>query len=126
MLLLQIAVVTADDDFLRFAVDARGDGPVSVWLMPDIGPRVRDNRLSGIWRDTDDGYRVANRESDDGMEQRLSSQICLGRNFILYRAVLGPLLAGRYTDGYTSGTIILESPAICATFENVPLWAWDR
>jgi len=55
---VQIAVVTADDEFLHFAVDAREDGPVSAWLVPDEGSRVPDNRITGVWRGTPDGYLV--------------------------------------------------------------------
>jgi dedicated sortase system histidine kinase len=55
---VQIAVVTADDEFLHFAVDARGDGPVSAWLVPDTGPRVPDNRIAGVWHATPEGYLV--------------------------------------------------------------------
>jgi two-component system, OmpR family, sensor histidine kinase ChvG len=55
---IQIAVVTADDDFLRFAIDARGDGPVSAWLLLDDGSRAPDNRISGAWRTTPSGWLV--------------------------------------------------------------------
>ncbi len=53
---LQIALVTADDEFLRFAVDAERDGPVSAWLLREDGSRLPDNRISGVWRTTADGY----------------------------------------------------------------------
>jgi hypothetical protein len=52
---IQIALVTADDEFLRFAIDARGDGPVSAWLVLDDGSRAPDNRISGVWRATPTG-----------------------------------------------------------------------
>jgi dedicated sortase system histidine kinase len=55
---IRIAVVTADDEFLRFAVDARGDGPVSAWLALDDGSRAPDNRIAGTWRATDTGWLV--------------------------------------------------------------------
>jgi two-component system sensor histidine kinase ChvG len=55
---IQIAVVTADDDFLRFAIDARGDGPVSAWLLLDDGSRAPDNRIAGAWRATPTGWLV--------------------------------------------------------------------
>ncbi|MCG6928852.1 MAG: HAMP domain-containing protein [Acidobacteria bacterium] len=55
---LEIAVVTADDDFLRFAVDAVADGPVSAWLLRDDGSSAPDNRIAGAWRSTAEGYTV--------------------------------------------------------------------
>ncbi len=55
---LEVAVVTADDEFLRFAVDAVADGPVSAWLLRDDGRRAPDNRIVGAWRTTPEGYAV--------------------------------------------------------------------
>ena len=55
---LEIAAVTADDEFLRFAIDAAADGPVSVWLLREDGRRAPDNRISGAWRTTWNGYAV--------------------------------------------------------------------
>jgi dedicated sortase system histidine kinase len=54
---LEIAVVTADDEFLRFVVDATADGPVAAWLLRDGRP-IPDNRIAGTWRTTPDGYVV--------------------------------------------------------------------
>jgi hypothetical protein len=44
---LQLAVVTPDDELLRFAVDARSDGPVQAWLLGEDGTRTPDNRIAG-------------------------------------------------------------------------------
>ena len=55
---LEIAAVTADDEFLRFAIDVAVDGPVSAWLLREDGRRAPDNRISGAWRTTDEGYVV--------------------------------------------------------------------
>ena len=55
---LEIAAVTADDEFLRFAIDAVADGPVSAWLLREDGRRAPDNRISGAWQTTGDGYVV--------------------------------------------------------------------
>lgn len=55
---LEIAVVTADDEFLRFAIDAGADGPVSAWLLREDGTRAPDNRIAGAWRTTPNGYAV--------------------------------------------------------------------
>jgi dedicated sortase system histidine kinase len=55
---LEIAVVTADGDFLRFAIDTVAEGPVSAWLLREDGRRAPDNRIAGTWRTTPDGYAV--------------------------------------------------------------------
>ena len=53
---LEIAVVTADDEWLRFDVDAAADGPVSAWLLRADGARLPDNRIEGAWRTAEGGY----------------------------------------------------------------------
>ena len=55
---IEMAAVTADDEFLRFAIDTVADGPVSVWLLRADGRRAPDNRIAGAWRTTGDGYVV--------------------------------------------------------------------
>ena len=55
---IRLAVVTADDEFLRFAIDAPGDGPASAWLVMDGGVRAPDNRVSGTFRATPSGWLV--------------------------------------------------------------------
>lgn len=55
---LEVAVVTADDDFLRFGVDAAGDGPVSTWLVRADGGRAPDSRITGAWRTAEGGWTV--------------------------------------------------------------------
>jgi len=55
---LEIAAVTADDELLRLAVDAGGDGPVSAWLLRDDGSRAPDNRVAGAWRTAEGGWVV--------------------------------------------------------------------
>lgn len=55
---LEIAVVTPDDELLRFAVDAAGDGPVSVSLLREDGSRAPDNRIGGAWQTAEGGWTV--------------------------------------------------------------------
>jgi len=55
---LELAVVTADDEFLRFVIDADDDGPISSWLVRDDGRLSPDNRIVGAWGATEDGYVV--------------------------------------------------------------------
>jgi two-component system sensor histidine kinase ChvG len=55
---VEVAAVTADDEFLHFVIDAAADGPVSSWLVREDGSRAPDNRIAGAWRTTEDGYVV--------------------------------------------------------------------
>lgn len=55
---VEVAAVTADDEFLHFVIDAAADGPVSSWLVREDGRRAPDNRIVGAWRTTEDGYVV--------------------------------------------------------------------
>ena len=55
---LEIAVVTPDDEFLRFAVEARGTGKTSVWLLGAEGEQSPDPRIQGVFRLLPNGYLV--------------------------------------------------------------------
>ena len=47
---LEIAVVTPDDEFLRFSLDARGSGRASVYLLMSDDEQVPDTRIYGVFR----------------------------------------------------------------------------
>ena len=53
---LEVAVVTPDDEFLRFAIDARGTGKALVHLLTADGEQVIDNRIQAIFRLVPRGY----------------------------------------------------------------------
>jgi two-component system, OmpR family, sensor histidine kinase ChvG len=108
---LQIAVVTADDDFLRFAVDARGDGPVSTWLMQDGGTRVPDNRISGVWRGTAEGYVVELRLPRTLIGPRLSFAV-VDVDDPETRTLVGQLATGGTAAREQLGTVLVPSPEI--------------
>ncbi len=55
---LEIAVVTPDDEFLRFAIDARGTGKASVYLMDADGEPISDPRIQAVFRLIPGGYLV--------------------------------------------------------------------
>ncbi len=98
---LRISLVTADDEFLRFAVDAEADGPLTAWLLHGDGSRLRDSRISGVWRTTADGYLA---ELRGRLFQRLGVvsafadahvQGDLGHLGHLHDVLVAELLAGR-------------------------------
>ncbi len=106
---LEIAVVTADDQFLRFAVDARADGPVSAWLVPDDGTRVADNRITGVWRNTADGYVVELRLPRSLIGPRLSFAV-VDVDDPETRTLVGSL--GSTATREQLGTVLVPSPEI--------------
>ena len=55
---LEVAVVTPDDEFLRFTLDARGSGRASVSLLLSDDEQVPDTRIFGIFRLVPGGYVV--------------------------------------------------------------------
>ena len=55
---LEIAVVTPDDEFLRFAVDARGTGKASVYLLTAEDEQIADARIQAVFRLVPGGYLI--------------------------------------------------------------------
>ncbi|HEX4984792.1 MAG TPA: proteobacterial dedicated sortase system histidine kinase [Burkholderiales bacterium] len=55
---LEVAVVTPDDEFLRFVIDARGSGKASVRLVSAEGEQTPDNRIQAVFRVLPGGYLV--------------------------------------------------------------------
>ena len=106
---IQIAVVTADDEFLRFAIDARGDGPVSAWLVLDDGSRAPDNRISGVWRATPFGYAVELRLPRTLIGPRLSFAV-VDVDDPETRTLVGQLGTGGTASRAELGTVLVPSP----------------
>ncbi|MFN0315118.1 MAG: proteobacterial dedicated sortase system histidine kinase [Burkholderiales bacterium] len=55
---LEVAVVTPDDEFLRFAIDARGSGKASVHLLVSDGEPIPDPRIQAVFRLVPSGYLI--------------------------------------------------------------------
>jgi len=109
---IQIAVVTADDEFLRFAIDARGDGPISAWLVLEDGSRVPDNRILGTWRTTATGFQVELRLPRTLIGPRLSFAV-VDVDDPETRTLVGQLgTAGGTATREQLGTVLVPSPEI--------------
>ncbi len=106
---LQIAVVTADDQFLRFAIDAGGDGPLSAWLIQPDGTRVADGRITGVWRRTAEGYDVELRLPRSLIGPRLSFAV-VDVDDPETRTLVGQL--GTTATREQLGTVLVPSPEI--------------
>ena len=55
---VEIATVTADDEFLRFAISEAGDGSARVTLVDPQGLSTPDARIEAALVETNEGYRV--------------------------------------------------------------------
>ena len=121
---LQIAVVTADDEFLRFAVDARGDGPVSAWLVLDDGSRVPDNRIAGVWRATPTGFLVELRVPRTLIGPRLSFAV-VDVDDPETRTLVGHLGTAGTATREQLGTVLVPSPEISDLIRGLG-HAWSR
>ena len=55
---VEIALVSADDEFLRFAIHEAGDGSARVSLVQADGSNISDSRIEAALAETDEGYRV--------------------------------------------------------------------
>jgi two-component system sensor histidine kinase ChvG len=108
---IQIATVTADDEFLRFAVDARGDGPISAWLLQPDGTRLPDNRISGVWRKTATGYLAELRLPRTLIGPRLSFAV-VDVDDPETRTLVGQLETGGTAERASLGTVLVPSPEI--------------
>jgi dedicated sortase system histidine kinase len=121
---LQIAVVTADDEFLRFAVDARGDGPVSAWLVLDDGARAPDNRIAGVWRATPAGFLVELRLPRSLIGPRLSFAL-VDVDDPETRTLVGHLGTAGTATRDELGTVLVPSPEISELIRGLGR-AWSR
>ena len=121
---LQIAVVTADDEFLRFAVDAAGDGPVSARLVLDDGSRVPDNRIAGVWRTTPEGWLVELRLPRTLIGPRLSFAV-VDVDDPQARTLVGQLGTAGTATREQLGTVLVPSPEISDLIRGLG-HAWSR
>lgn len=110
---VELAMVSADDEFLRFAIDEAGDGSARVWLVAADGSLTRDSRVEGAFAETDEGYRV---------EARIPRTL-LGSRFGLAAVDVddreSPVVVARRTLGGTSrlgdlDRVFLPSPELAA------------
>lgn len=108
---IQIAVVTADDEFLRFAIDAPGDGPVSAWLLLDDGSRAPDNRIAGAWRSTPPGWLVELRLPRTMIGPRLSFAL-VDVDDPETRTLVGRIGTAGTATRDELGTVLVPSPEI--------------
>jgi len=125
-----VAVVTPDDELLRFAIDAQGDGPVSTWLLRDDGTRVPDSRITGVWRTAPDGYLVELRLPRSLIGPRLSLGV-VDVDDPASRAVVGRLGHAETGSREELDTVLVPSPEVSELVRGLGrgqsrIWVVDR
>jgi dedicated sortase system histidine kinase len=126
---LEMAMVTADDEFLRFAVHVAGDGSARVSLIGSGGSNAPDPRIEAALTETDAGYRI---------EARLPRTL-VGSSLALAvtdvddrgtREVVGRAQTSETTSRQTLGRIFVPSPELSALAQGLGrarsrLWVID-
>jgi two-component system sensor histidine kinase ChvG len=55
---VEVAMVSVDDEFLRFVIQEAGDGAARISLIDASATETPDTRIEAIFVETDDGYRI--------------------------------------------------------------------
>lgn len=126
---VEIALVSADDEFLRFAIHEAGDGSARVSLVQADGANLPDSRVEAALVETDEGYRVEARIPRALMGPYLS----LGVTDVDDRAER-VVVARAGTNGTTRrevlGRVVVPSPELAALAQGLGrarsrLWVVD-
>ncbi len=124
-----IAMVTADDEFLRFAIHEAGDGAARVSLAGQDGTNVPDPRVEAALSETDEGYRVEARIP----RALMGSRLALGVRDVDDRATR-LVVASAGTSGMSRreelGRVFVPSPELAALAQGLGrarsrLWVVD-
>ena len=108
---LEVAVVTPDDEFLRFTLDARGSGRASVSLLMSDDEQVPDTRIYGIFRLVPGGYLVELRLPRSLVGPRLGFSI-VNVDDPVARTPVGSIATSDTTAKETLGAVLVPSPEV--------------
>lgn len=127
---VEIATLTADDEFLRFAVHEAGDGSARVTLVRTDGSEAPDSRIEAAFAETDEGYRVEARLPRTLVGSRLA--------FAVYdvddretREVTGRIATSPTARREDLGRVFVPSPELAVLAQGLGrarsrLWVVDR
>lgn len=108
---LEVAVVTPDDEFLRFTLDARGSGRASVSLLMSDDEQVPDTRIYGIFRLVPGGYLVELRLPRSLVGPRLGFSI-VNVDDPVARTPVGTIATSDTAAKETLGAVLVPSPEV--------------
>jgi two-component system sensor histidine kinase ChvG len=127
---VEIAAVSADDEFLRFAVHESGDGSARVTLVHPDGSETLDPRIEAVLTETDEGYRVELRIPRTLIGSRLSLAV-VDVDDRATRVVAGRLSTGGTGRREDLGRVFVPSPELAALAQGLGrarsrIWVLDR
>lgn len=126
---VEIAMITADDEFLRFAIHEAGDGAARVTLVRPDGSETPDPRLEAALAETDEGYRIEARIPRTLVGARLGLS-AVDVDDRATRAVAGRVLVGGTERREDLGRVFVPSPELAALVQGLGrarsrLWVLD-
>jgi len=108
---MEIAVVTPDDEFLRFTVDARGSGKAQVHLVSADGEQTPDPRIQAMFRLVPGGYLVELRLPRSLVGPRLGFSI-VDVDDVTPGAPVNVISTSDLSGKQTLGAVIVPSPEV--------------
>lgn len=108
---LEVAVVTPDDEFLRFTLDARGSGRAAVYLILSDDEQVPDTRVYGIFRLVPGGYLVELRLPRSLVGPRLGFTL-VDVDDPVARTTVGTIGTSDTSGKETLGAVLVPSPEV--------------
>ncbi len=125
-----IALVSADDEFLRFAIHEAGDGSARVSLALADGSNIPDSRIEAALAETDEGYRVEARIPRALMGTHLSLAVT-DVDDRAERTVVARAGTSGTTRREDLGRVVVPSPELAALAEGLGrarsrLWVVDE
>ena len=108
---LEVAVVTPDDEFLRFTLDARGSGRASVYLLMSDDEQVPDTRIYGVFRLVPGGYLIELRLPRSMIGPRLGFSIA-NVDDAQARTPAGSIGTSDTTSKEALGAVLVPSPEV--------------
>jgi two-component system sensor histidine kinase ChvG len=126
---LEIALVSVDDEFLRFTVHVAGDGAARLSLARADGSLEPDVRLEAALTETDEGYRIEARIP----RTLVGSRMALGVTDVddrSTRAVVARVSTSGTTRREEVGPVFIPSPELAALAQGLGrarsrLWVLD-
>lgn len=126
---VEIATVTADDEFLRFAIHEAGDGAARVTLIRPDGSETPDSRIEAALLETDEGYRIEARIPRTLIGSRLGFAV-IDVDDRATRAVAGRISTSGAERREDLGRVFVPSPELAAIAQGLGrtrsrLWVLD-
>ena len=126
---VEIAMVSADDEFLRFAIHEAGDGAARINLIRPDGSEAPDSRIEAALVETDEGYEVEARIPRTLVGSRLGFAV-VDVDDRETRAVTGRASTGGTERREDLGRVFVPSPELAAIAQALGrarsrLWVLD-